>query len=473
MTTDTSELSYQASSCNEPTRKLSPDDILDFIGFGRFQVVALLLAGFTFFVYACDVSTFIFVGPKFQETWNLTQLEYAILPAVVNFPNLIGSVIVSFISDRYGRVWPYALDLTWVSVFATASAFAPSYPVFIVLRGLNSIGIGGIIVLTFPTFVEYMPVRNRAKVTVLVALVAALGLCVCCGLAWWLIPTYPRHGWRYFVLAVAIPALPVALFRVLFHFESPRFLVAKQNVEKAWIVFSRMAWINGKDLSLFLSKEEAMACLCLAEGQQNHSTSILQLLQIFKRTFLRTTICLIILISAITFGYRGATLFLPEFLMEFRQTNLYLTILVVFAAQILGILLMSIIIEWPCMGRLNSLRLFAALSSLFFLLLTFIQTQVSIPIFLVLIYFSMVPIPTLLYTYISETYPTNIRALTTAFFYSLQSLCGCILPFVSAYTVESNESHWLYPAFWAVIFRVQVVFALILNYEPYAKKLTD
>ena len=183
MTTDTSELSYQASSCNEPTRKLSPDDILDFIGFGRFQVVALLLAGFTFFVYACDVSTFIFVGPKFQETWNLTQLEYAILPGVVNFPNLIGSVIVSFISDRYGRVWPYALDLTWVGVFATASAFAPSYPVFIVLRGLNSIGIGGIIVLTFPTFVEYMPVRNRAKVTVLVALVAALGLCVCCGLA--------------------------------------------------------------------------------------------------------------------------------------------------------------------------------------------------------------------------------------------------------------------------------------------------
>ena len=159
--------------------------------------------------------------------------------------------------------------------------------------------------------------------------------------------------------------------------------------------------------------------------------------------------------------------------MEFRQTNLYFTILVVFAAQILGILLMSIIVEWPCMGRLNSLRLFAALSSLFFLLLTFIQTQVSIPVLLVLIYFSIAPIATLLYTYISETYPTNIRALTTAFFYSLQSLCGCILPFVSAYTVESKESHWLYPAFWAGIFALQFVLALVLKYEPYAKKLTD
>ena len=183
--------------------------------------------------------------------------------------------------------------------------------------------------------------------------------------AWWLIPTYPRYGWRYFVLAIGIPALPVALFRVLFLFESPRFLVAKQKVEKAWIVFSRMAWINGRDLTLFLSKEEFDTSLCLSE-QQNCSTSILQLLKIFKRTSLRRTLCLIIFISANTFGYHGATLFLPQFLMKFRQTNLYLTILIVFVAQIPGILLMSIIIEWPCMGRLNSLRLFSALSSFCF-----------------------------------------------------------------------------------------------------------
>ena len=473
MTTDPSKLSYQAASCNEPARKISPDDILNFIGFGRFQVAALLLAGLTYFAYVCDISIFIFVGPTFQVTWNLTTLEYAILPAVVDVPNLIGSFIFSFISDRYGRVWPYALDLTWVGVFTIASAFAPSYPVFIVLRGITSIGIGGITVLTFPTFVEFLPVKNRGKVSMFIALIAILGLCSACGLAWWLIPTYPRYGWRYFVLAGAIPAFPVALFRVLFLFESPRFLVAKQKVEKAWIVFSRMAWINGKDLTLFLSKEEFETFLCLTEEQQNRSTSILQLLKIFRRTSLRRTLCLMILISAITFGYRGATLFLPQFLMKFRQTNLYLTILVVFVAQIPGILLMSIIIEWPCMGRLNSLRLFSVLSSLFFLLLAFIQTPVSIPVFLVLIYFSMAPNTALLYTYISESYPTNIRALTTAFFYSLQCLCGCVLPFVSAYAVGSKESNWLYPAVWAGIFATQFVFALILNYEPYAKKLMD
>ena len=121
----------------------------------------------------------------------------------------------------------------------------------------------------------------------------------------------------------------------------------------------------------------------------------------------------------------------------------------------------------------TSQLIMTVLSSLFFLLLTFIQTLVSIPVFLVLIYFSTAPNTPLLYTYISESYPTNIRALTTAFFYFLQCLCGCVLPFVSAYTVGSKESDWLYPALWAGIFATQFVFALILNYEPYAKKLID
>jgi len=85
----------------------------------------------------------------------------------------------------------------------------------------------------------------------------------------------------------------------------------------------------------------------------------------------------------------------------------------------------------------------------------------------------MLPILPLVFTYISESYPTNIRALTTAYFYSLQALCGPAIPFVAAYAVALNSYHWVYPAVWAGIFVVQFVAALVLNYEPYGKKLRD
>ena len=467
------EKPYQATTCDEPTRELSVDDILNFIGFGRFQVVAFLLAGLTYFAYACDISLFVLVGPSLQQKWNLTELEYAIFPAVAAIPNLVGSYVVSFLSDRYGRVWPYALTLAWVGVFSIGVAFAPTYPALIALRSLMAVGMGGLPALTFSTLIEFLPVKNRARVSLLLVLISITGSCASCGLAWWLIPSYPSYGWRYFIIAAGIPALPVALFRLVFFFESPRFLIARGNSKKGWKVLSRMAWMNGKDLASCVQNDELDMPLCLTEVKQTQSTPIRQLLTIFKRTYLRRTLCLMLLIPSQAFGYIGATLFLPQFLTGIGETDLYFAILVAFVAQIPGILLMSIIVEWPFVGRLNSLRLFSALTTIFFLLLAFLQTQISIPLLLVLIYFSMLPILPLLYTYISESYPTNIRALTTAFFYSLEPLCGLVIPFASAYVVGLNSYPWLYPAVWAGIFAVQFVTALVLNYEPYAKHLRD
>jgi len=93
-----------------------------------------------------------------------------------------------------------------------------------------------------------------------------------------------------------------------------------------------------KVLASFVQKEELDTALCLIEVKQAHSTSIRQLLTIFKHTYLRRTLCLMILIPSETFGYMGATLFLPQFLKGIGETDTYFAILVAFVAQIPGIL---------------------------------------------------------------------------------------------------------------------------------------
>ena len=64
----------------------------------------------------------------------------------------------------------------------------------VTLRAIASIAVEGAVVVMSPTLLEFLPVRNRGKVMVLVLLIEAVGSCVTGGLAWWLIPTYPKKG---------------------------------------------------------------------------------------------------------------------------------------------------------------------------------------------------------------------------------------------------------------------------------------
>ena len=86
--------------------------------------------------------------------------------------------------------------------------------------------------------------------------------------------------------------------------------------------------------------------------------------------------------------------------------------------------------------------------------------------------FCMIPILSLIYTYVSESYPTNIRTQANAYFYSLQILTSLIYPFLSGF-IASFDISWLYPVVWAVLFLVQLGAGLMLNYEPYGKQLMD
>ena len=326
------------------------------------------------------MSAFIFVAKDVQQLWNLTELEYAIFPTVTSVPNWIGALTISVLSDHYSRVWPYFLTLVVIGVFGIVDTFSPSFAILIILRCFASVGIGGAPVVTFATFIEFLPRKNRGKAVVLTNVLPAVGLSAASGLAWWLIPTYRRYGWRYFTIATMAPSLFAAAFRLLFYFQSPRFLIAKKKYRKAWKVFNTMAWMNGKDLSQFITEAEFVSTVTTdAVGR----APLRSVLLIFKRPYLRRTLCLMGLIVTEVSAYIGSSLFLPNEL-EKLHVDQYLAIFVAFVAQVPGILLMSIIIEWPYVGRLNSLRFFSAMATVFFFLLAFVQYSVSIPVFLIL-----------------------------------------------------------------------------------------
>ena len=459
-------------SANSP-QKFTVDDILNFIGYGPLQVIAFCLAGLTTLSFGFEIVLFAFIGLPVQRQWNLTDVEYAIVPATTGVSNIIGAFLYGYLGDRFGRVWPYALSLLNVGTAGLASAFSPNFPTLVVLRFLASVGIMGASSMLFPTLIEFLPVRNRAKVSILVIIIQAVGSCSGAGLAWWLIPAYEDDGWRYLIIAVSIPILFAAGYRIAFYLQSPRFLLAKRRFKEARKVLSQMAAINRKQLCDLIPQDIELEELIVLEEQpdQTFRQTILNYRTLFTATYLRRTVLIGIIFTLETGSYYGATLFLPSVLNDLTHKP-YFNAFVGFLGQIPGIFLMSIIVEWRHIGRLNSLRLFSLLTVVSFLLFAFIQNEVTIPVFTILIYFSAAPMIPLLYTYISECYPTSIRIFAVSFFNSLSAIAGIFIPFLSG-SVSSVSSPWLYPVVWAGLFGCQFLLALFLNFETLGIELTD
>lgn len=460
------------------SRRLEVDDLLGYIGFGPFQWLALGLAGLTYIALMLGALTVLmFCNQGIREKWSLSDLEYAIVPAAGAIPTLLGGLAFSWLADTYGRVWPYLLPLLFAGVFGTASAFIPLFPVFVVARCLSGVGVGGMIVMAIPTFIEFLPVKNRARVVMMVSLLSVVGFVMAAGLGWAVVRPYPHSGWQWFIIIGSSPCFLTIVYRFCFPFQSPRYLIAIGSYEKAWTVLCTMARFNCKDLHSFSSKKVFIENVSSYKRKKlSKKLKLLelfsQLISIFSLTYLRRTLCLTAIVFTQSFGYIGSIIFLPQILSKVPGVDPYFSLLSAFLAFIPGTLLMAVIMEWPRVGRLNTLRLFSLLAVLSFLPLIFFDSALATSVLLVMVFFSMGSLIIFLHLYISESYPTTIRASTTGYFFIIEAsslLCG---PFLGAYAASFTH-HWLYPAAWAGIFIVQTIVTFILNHETYNRSLAD
>ena len=357
------------------------------------------------------------------------------------------------------------------------SAFSPNFPVFVILRDITSFALPGVSSLLYATFVEFLPVRNRGKIIVSVLVVQAVGACITGGLAWWLIPKYTTNGWRYLIIATTIPQLFCAVYRMfIFPLQSPRFLIAKGRFKEARKVFAKMAWLNRKNIDHILPEgntlEESIRVETVTKKKSHACAQFWKnLIAIFKPPYLRMTILICSIYTISSTAYYCSSIFLLRELKRFG-TDPYFTSFTGYLGQIPGILLMSIIVEWKGIGRINSLRFFTVITIAAFILLAFVRNIIATSVLTVFLYFGMVPQLSLMYTYMSEIYPTSIRSTAIVFNNNLAAAIGIGAPYLSGYLSEVSIP-WVYPTVWAGFYFVQFLISLFLRRETLGKNLQD
>jgi SHS family lactate transporter-like MFS transporter len=116
----------------------------------------------------------------------------------------VGAVIFGMLADRYGRRGPLMANVIFFSVVELLCGFAPSYTVFLVLRTIYGIGMGGEWGLGSSLAMESIPPARRGLISGIVQSGYSCGYILAAIAAKVVLPFW---GWRAMFWAGGLPAL--------------------------------------------------------------------------------------------------------------------------------------------------------------------------------------------------------------------------------------------------------------------------
>ncbi|HZQ50693.1 MAG TPA: MFS transporter [Bryobacteraceae bacterium] len=159
------------------------------------------LDAFDFFLVAFCLTA---IGKEFRQSDTAVALSITLTLAF----RPVGAFLFGLMADRYGRRLPLMIDLVFYSIIEVASGLAPNFTVFLVLRALFGIGMGGEWGVGASLAMEKVPAKYRGLLSGLLQQGYAVGnlLAAVCYLLF-----FNRWGWRPLFFLGGLPAL-LALF---------------------------------------------------------------------------------------------------------------------------------------------------------------------------------------------------------------------------------------------------------------------
>jgi MFS transporter, SHS family, lactate transporter len=116
----------------------------------------------------------------------------------------VGALLFGLLSDRYGRRIPLMANVIYFSIIELACGFAPNFAVFLILRALFGIGMGGEWGVGASLAMEAAPTRLRGVLSGILQSGYSIGYLLAAIAARFLLPVW---GWRPMFWIGALPAL--------------------------------------------------------------------------------------------------------------------------------------------------------------------------------------------------------------------------------------------------------------------------
>lgn len=327
--------------------------------------------------------------------FHLSSGAAGLLTTVTLVVSGIGGALAGILADRIGRVRTLMITVGVYAVFTVLCGFAPSYPMLLVLRGLQGLGFGGEWAIGAVLVAEYALPRFRGRTVGFVQ-------------SSWAV------GW----------ALAVLVYTLVFSLASP---------SVAWRILFVTGALPGL-LVLYLRRSVSDAPHRQDTRERGRFTAIL------GSGLGRTTFFAALLATGVQGGYYTLATWLPTYLKTARHlsavgTGGYLAFVIsgAFAGYVTGGYVTDLL------GRKRTFALFAVLSAALMIGYTHIPTGANTAVLILgfPLGFASSAIYSGFGSFLAELYPTAVRGTGQGFTYNFGRAVGAFFPTVVGFLATS------------------------------------
>ncbi|MFZ0635342.1 MAG: MFS transporter [Candidatus Acidiferrales bacterium] len=245
------------------------------------------LDAFDFFVLAFVLAP---IARDFHR--SVPEIALAITASLATRP--LGAFLFGLLADRYGRRLPLMLDILFYSAVEFATGFSPNFTIFLLLRLLYGIGMGGEWGVGASLAMESVPAKWRGILSGVLQEGYALGYLLA-AVAYWTV--FPHWGWRALFFLGGAPALLTLFIRA--KVKESEVWKSSRSERHDWGSYARDVWSNGRRF-LYLVLLMAMMNF-ISHGTQDLYPTYLQLQRGFT-TKLTSIVTIVSMLGAICGG---------------------------------------------------------------------------------------------------------------------------------------------------------------------------
>ncbi|QJY45333.1 MFS transporter [Pseudonocardia broussonetiae] len=367
------------------------------------QGKVFIIGGLGYMFDAWDVALNGFLTPLLGAEFDLSTTERGLVATANLVGMAVGAVAWGTIADRIGRKRAFSITLLIFALFSALGALSPNIEVFFLLRFLAGIGLGGCIPVDYAIVSEFSPRKHRGRVLSAMDGWWPIGATLAGVSATLLVPV--DGNWRWMLLLMILPALLLFWARRGIP-ESPLFLVRKGREDEARAVIDDLVRRTGA------APEPYSVPAPVVEDTRGGAAraAVDQLRRVWAFSPRITSVAWALFIS-VMLVYYAALSWMPSILRAegFGEVAAFASTTLMNGLGIVGVLIAVLVVE-----RVGRKRVIAVAGPLAAVTLVAFALLLGTPwVALVALgafgMLALIVIP-VMYAYVSELYPTELRA---------------------------------------------------------------
>jgi SHS family lactate transporter-like MFS transporter len=167
------------------------------------QIHAVLAGFLGWTLDAFDFFIVVFLFDRLATQFGVSKKDIVLTTTVTLAMRPVGALLFGLLADRFGRRIPLMANVIYFSIIELLCGFAPNYRVFLILRALFGIGMGGEWGVGASLAMEAAPLRWRGILSGILQSGYSIGFLLASLAARFLLPAW---GWRPMFWIGALPA---------------------------------------------------------------------------------------------------------------------------------------------------------------------------------------------------------------------------------------------------------------------------